>query len=282
MIWGASGVTVQYRTLAALQGVDLQLPPGEVRAVVGGDGAGKTTLLKVIAGALQPETGRVRRPAAARIGYLPASSGVYADLSVKENLDFAAAAYGAHGEEAAARRRLLLERAGLADVTRRLGGELSGGMRQKLGVIRAMLHRPELLVLDEPTTGVDPISRRELWWLIAHAAAEGTAVLVATSYLDEAERAAELVLLDQGRVLASGTAQSVVRAMPGRLYTGGRAPESDDAARAWRRGRLWRLWRPAGFGAPDGDWLEMAQDLQDAVTVALLQRETEALAGGAA
>ena len=282
MSWGVSGVTVRYRTLTALQGLDLQLPPGEVRAVVGGDGAGKTTLLKVVAGALQPETGLVRRPAAARIGYLPASSGVYPDLSVKENLDFAAAAYGANGEEVALRRRLLLERAGLADVTRRLGGELSGGMRQKLGVIRAMLHRPELLVLDEPTTGVDPISRRELWWLIAHAAAEGAAVLVATSYLDEAERAAELVLLDGGRVLASGTAQYVATAMPGRLYTGDRAPGTEDALRAWRRGRRWRLWRPEGCGAPDGAWLEVAQDLQDAVTVALLQREIEARAGGAA
>jgi ABC-2 type transport system ATP-binding protein len=272
---------VHFGAVTALQGVDLGLPPGEVRAVVGGDGAGKSTLLQVIAGAFAPSTGEVTRPPATRIGYLPASSGVYPDLSVAENLDFVAAAYGIRGEEFLARRRMLLARSGLERVQDRLGGQLSGGMRQKLGVIRAMLHRPDLLVLDEPTTGVDPVSRRDLWWLIAHAAAEGSAVLVATTYLDEAERAAELVLLDRGRVLAAGSPQAVVQAMPGRLWAGDLAPAGSAAGRAWRRGRGWRLWSGAGSEAGDG-LREVRPDLQDAVTVALLRSELSSLEGGRA
>jgi len=282
MSWGLVGVTVRFGRTPALQSVDLELPAGEVRVVVGGDGAGKTTLLKAAAGALHPESGEVSRPAATRVGYLPASSGVYPDLSVAENLQFAAAAYGVAGEALRARRGMLLARAGLDRVERRLGSELSGGMRQKLGVIRAMLHRPDLLVLDEPTTGVDPMSRRDLWWLIAHAAAEGTAVLIATTYLDEAERASKLLLLDHGRALAAGTAEEVVQAMPGRLWTGDAKPADDAAGRAWRRGRRWRLWSPDGDAAPPQGWQAAAPDLQDAVTALLLGGELRPVEGGAA
>ncbi len=282
MSWGVQGVEVHFGKVTALRDVDLALPPGEVRVVVGGDGAGKTTLLQVVAGSLRPQSGEAAKPPAARIGYLPASSGIYPDLTVGENLDFAAAAYGVSGQPARERRRLLLTRAGLDGVERRLGGELSGGMRQKLGVIRAMLHRPDLLVLDEPTTGVDPISRRGLWWLIAHAAAEGSAVLVATTYLDEAERAAELLLLDRGRVLASGRADEVVRGMPGRLFAGDGAPAAEDARRAWRRGRRWRLWCPDGDADVGSAWQAASPDLQDAVTVALLQEGLDDGEGGVA
>lgn len=282
MTFGVRGVGLRYGSVQALAAVDLDLPPGEVRVVVGGDGAGKTTLLGIVAGALAPAEGAVRRPAAARIGYLPASSGVYPDLSVAENLRFVQAAYGARGPEVAERRRMLLERAGLLAVEGRLGGELSGGMRQKLGVIRAMLHRPDLLVLDEPTTGVDPLSRRDLWWLIAHAAAEGSAVLVATTYVDEAERATELLLLDHGRAAASGAPDAVIAAMPGTLMVGDAGPDPAEAAFAWRRGRAWRLWRPDGSPRVGTGWRAVAPDLQDAVTVALLRGEMADRQGGAA
>ena len=128
----------------------------------------------------------------------------------------------------------------------RLAGRLSGGMRQKLGVIASMLHQPDLLVLDEPTTGVDPVSRADLWWLIAQAAANGAAVVFATSYLDEAERAVSVLALDDGRALASGTPEEIMAAMPGTLRVSDARPEGEARRRAWRRGGRWRIWDPPG------------------------------------
>ena len=253
----------------ALDKVSLALPPGEVRAVVGGDGAGKTTLLRVLAGALAPHSGEVDRPDATRIGYLPASSGTYPDLSVTENLDFAATAYRVPAAVARERTRRYLERTGLASASDRLAGNLSGGMRQKLGVIQAMVHRPDLLVLDEPTTGVDPVSRADLWWLIARAAAEGAAVVLSTTYLDEAERASRVLLLDHGRPLVEGTPEEIVAAVPGSLYRLDARPEGGRARLAWRRGTSWRVWDPEGGGSGE----RIVPDMQDAVTVAALAEE---------
>ena len=136
------------------------------------------------------------RPGA--IGYFPASTGTYPDLTVAENLAFRATAYNLRGPQAAARAAELTELAGLTAARDRPAGGLSGGMRRKLGVIAAMLHQPELLVLDEPSTGVDPVSRSGLWWLITRAAADGAAVVLATTYLDEAERAGMVLVLDAG------------------------------------------------------------------------------------
>ena len=151
----------------------------------------------------------------------------------------------------------------------RLAGQLSGGMRQKLGVIAAMLHHPDLLVLDEPTTGVDPVSRADLWWLIARAAAGGATVVLATSYLDEAERAHDVLVLDAGTVLATGTAEQIVAAMPGTLTVTSERPAGEAGRRAWRRERRWRVWDPAARDTAGA----VAPDLQDAVTVAILARE---------
>src|SRR5262249_25250242 len=218
--------------------------PRQGSAVVGGDGAGRTTLLRCLAGALAPSSGEVRRPAAPRIGYLSAGSGTYPDLSVTENLAFRATVYRLPPAQARERAAELLDRAGLAAAAGRLAGRLSGGMRQKLGVIAAMLHRPDLLVLDEPTTGVDPVSRADLWWLIARAAADGAAVVLATSYLDEAERAYDVLVLDAGADLASGTPEQIVAAMPGTLQVCDQQPEGDAARRAWRREGHWRVWDP--------------------------------------
>jgi ABC-type multidrug transport system ATPase subunit len=269
---GLEGVTVRFGRTVALDDVSLDVPGGEVTGVVGGDGAGKTTLLRVLAGALAPDAGRVRRPPAERIGYLASSSGTYPDLSVDENLAFAATAYGVSPREARRRAAGYLERTGLAQAHDRLARHLSGGMRQKLGVIRALLHRPELVVLDEPTTGVDPVSRADLWWLIARAAADGAAVTLSTTYLDEAERAARLLVLDTGRPLATGTPAGIVASMPGAIRAVGERPAGEAVRRSWRRRAVWRLWDPGDLPAAPGS---IPPDLQDAVTVLALRRELQ-------
>lgn len=274
--WGAQDVCVRYGEKLALDHVSFRAEPGRVSAVVGGDGAGRTTLLRCLAGALTPSSGTVRLPAPLRIGYLSAGSGIYPDLSVSENLAFRATAYRVPPAAARERAEEFLERAGLAAVRDRLARQLSGGMRQKLGVIASMLHQPDLLVLDEPTTGIDPVSRADLWWLIARAAAGGTAVVLATSYLDEAERAVNVLALDAGRVLARGTPEEIVAAMSGTLRVSDERPPGEAGRRAWRRAGRWRVWDLSGPTAGHGDGA-VTPDLQDAVTVAALARE---LAGG--
>jgi ABC-type multidrug transport system ATPase subunit len=269
---GVVGVTVRFGRTVALDDVSLDVPAGEVTGVVGGDGAGKTTLLRVLAGALAPDAGSVRRPPAERIGYLASSSGTYPDLSVEENLAFAATAYGISPREARRRAADYLERTGLAQAHDRLARHLSGGMRQKLGVIRALLHRPGLVVLDEPTTGVDPVSRADTWWLIARAAADGAAVTLSTTYLDEAERAARLLVLDSGRPLATGTPAGIVASMPGAIRAVGERPAGEAGRRSWRRRAVWRLWDPGDPPAAPGS---LPPDLQDAVTVLALRRELQ-------
>jgi len=203
-VWGAEDITVRYDETIALDHVSLTVRPGEVTAVVGGDGAGKSTLLRAITGAVRITSGRIHRPDLARVGVVAEVPGVWSDLSVDEHLAFNADAYGLEPSRAAQRGADLLRRAELSDARGRLGGQLSGGMRQKLGVILALLHEPDLLILDEPTTGVDPVSRAQLWRLFGYAAAEGTAVLLATTYLDEAERAVEVLVLDGGERLLQG------------------------------------------------------------------------------
>ena len=298
--WGTEEACVRYGDKLALDHVTFHAMPGRVSAVVGGDGAGRTTLLRCLAGALAVTSGQVRLPPPLRIGYLSAGSGIYPDLSVDENLAFRATAYQLPAAVARERSAELLERAGLTGARDRLAGRLSGGMRQKLGVIASMLHQPDLLVLDEPTTGVDPVSRADLWWLIAQAAANGAAVVFATSYLDEAERAQNVLALDAGRALASGTPDEIVAAMPGTLRVSDARPEGDARRRSWRRGGRWRIWDPHGQPSPpitdlrhqnpdEPDMImtqireepdeprepgrPVAPDLQDAVTVAILARE---------
>jgi ABC-2 type transport system ATP-binding protein len=275
--WGTEQASVRYGHRLALDRISFRAEPGRVSAVVGGDGAGRTTLLRCLAGALAPSSGQVRRPARSRIGYLSAGSGTYPDLTVTENLAFRAAVYRLPAAQARERSAALLGRAGLTGAAGRLAGQLSGGMRQKLGVIAAMLHRPGLLVLDEPTTGVDPVSRADLWWLIARAAADGAAVVLATSYLDEAERAFDVLALDAGSALASGTPDQIVAAMPGALAVSDRRPDGEAGQRAWRRAGRWRVWDP--HGNPPGQPAE--PDLQDAVTVAILARELARIPVGA-
>jgi ABC-2 type transport system ATP-binding protein len=269
--WGVEDLSVRYGGRVALAGVDLEAREGAVTAVVGGDGAGKTTLLRALAGAVRPAAGTVRRPPERRTGYLSAGPGVYRDLTVDENLAFAGGAYGLRGPELARAAGELLQRTGLERARGRLGGQLSGGMRQKLGLAMAMLHRPDLLVLDEPTTGIDPVSRAELWRLLAAAAAGGAAVVIATAYLDEAERAGTVLVLDQGRTLLAGTPRELVAAMPGALLEAAARPATGEP---WRRGSRWRVWSPEGAVLPDTRAVD--PDLEDAVIVASLRRRRDA------
>jgi ABC-2 type transport system ATP-binding protein len=277
--WGATAVRLSYHDILALDGVSVAVAEGQVTAVVGGDGAGKTSLLRCLAGVLRPDSGEVSRPAKSRIGFLPASSGIYPDLTVAENLAFRAAGYGLRADVAARRATELTEQAGLTAARDRLAAKLSGGMRQKLGVIAALLHRPELLVLDEPSTGVDPVSRSGLWHLIASAAADGAAVILATTYLDDAQRAAEILVLDAGRPLSSGTPDEIVRDMPGSVRAVSGRPPGAAADRAWRRGTGWRVWCPPGAGGandPGALGTPAKPDLQDAVIAAALARQLPA------
>lgn len=269
MTFGVDDVVVRFGSVVALDRVSLAVDPGAVTGVIGEDGSGKTTLLRLLAGAIAPASGAVRRPDARRIGYLPAGSGTYADLTVDENLRFFARAYGVAHADVAGRTEELLERMGLAQVRARLAGALSGGMRQKLGVVASMLHAPDLLVLDEPTTGVDPVSRADVWWLIARAARLGAAVVVATTYVNEAARASSVALLETGSVVVTGAPDDVVGRARGRVVRLGAAPVGARAACAWQRGREWRLFVPDG--ATGGDVVE--PDLTDAVIVAALERE---------
>ena len=201
---------------AALSELSLEVPAGSITALVGPDGAGKTTFIRLAAGLLRPDRGSLqvlgldvaRHPQAVqdRIGYMPQRFGLYEDLSVQENLDLYADLHGVPQSVRQSRYARLMEMTDLGAFRSRLAGKLSGGMKQKLGLACTLVRSPELLLLDEPTVGVDPLSRRELWQIVEQLIeGERIAVLVATAYLDEAERCARVYLLREGRLLAGGT-----------------------------------------------------------------------------
>jgi ABC-2 type transport system ATP-binding protein len=198
-----------------LDEVDIDIAPGELCGVVGADGAGKTTLLRCIAGLYRCDSGDVRpgRAQRARVGFCPQGFHMYADLTVDENVEFYGSIYGLDKSTLGERRDELLSFTGLDGHRSRLAGELSGGMQQKLTLACSMLHRPPILLLDEPTTGVDPLSRRDFWQLIEVLHASGTTILMATAYFDEVERCERVVFLHEGRVLASGSVDEL--AAPG-------------------------------------------------------------------
>ncbi|PWI45035.1 ABC transporter ATP-binding protein [Streptomyces sp. ICBB 8177] len=271
--WGTDHVTVAFGDTTALNDITLTAVPGQVAAVVGGDGAGKTTLLRTLVGRIRPQSGRVIAPEATACGFMPTgASGVWRELTVDENIAFVAAAHHITGTALEERRTALLGTAGLDRATDRLAGALSGGMRQKLAFCMAIFHDPELLVLDEPSTGVDPVSRVDLWRLISRAAAAGTAVVMATSYLDEAERSSNCLVLDRGHALAFGPPQDILTHTPGTLTTG-TAP-SGEPELSWRRGRQTRSWHP---GPPRPGEQPIPADMEDAVialTLADQQQES--------
>jgi ABC-2 type transport system ATP-binding protein len=272
MKWGLRDVDAARGRALVLKGITLPADPSQVTVVVGGDGAGKSTCLEVLVGLLPARSGSVARPPKERVGYVPATAGLYADLTVAENLDFCASAYGLSGRDYRQQADRLLEQTGLGHARRRLGGHLSGGMQRKLAVAMALLHAPGLLVLDEPTTGVDPVSRAELWRLISGAAADGTAVVVSTTYVNEAARAALVVLLEAGEVAASGSPAQILDGVPGALGVMDRAERPTELS--WRRGATWRVWDPGGE-LPAGA-RPVRPDFEDAVVAATLASERRA------
>ncbi|WP_448508437.1 ATP-binding cassette domain-containing protein [Immundisolibacter sp.] len=215
--------------VTALAGVSASAMHGAVTGLIGPDGAGKTTLMRLIAGLLRTAPGQIevlgfdvaRDPLAvqARLGYMPQRFGLYEDLTVQENLDLYADLRGLPPAARAPRYAELLHMTGLGGFTARLAGRLSGGMKQKLGLACTLLRPPQLLLLDEPTVGVDPVSRRELWQIIDHLARRsGTTVLFSTAYLDEAERCDAVLLLHEGRLLGAGPPGAFVNQMAGRCF----------------------------------------------------------------
>ncbi|MFJ3050467.1 ATP-binding cassette domain-containing protein [Pseudomonas nitroreducens] len=208
------------KTVQALKDISLDIPRGQLTALVGPDGAGKTTFLRLVAGLLQANAGTLTvldldihahpQQVQDRISYMPQRFGLYEDLSVQENLDLYADLHGVPHKERQERYQRLLEMTDLARFTDRPAGKLSGGMKQKLGLACTLVRSPDLLLLDEPTVGVDPLSRRELWEIIQQLIEqEQLSVLVSTSYMDEAERCAEVFLLHQGQLMAKGDPASI-------------------------------------------------------------------------
>jgi len=204
----------------ALSGVSIAVHAGELVCLVGPDGAGKTTLVRALTGLLDVDEGeasiegvswpKASADARERLGYMPQQYGLYADLSVDENLRFFAELFGLPRRDFETRRKQLLGLTRLDAAHDRPAGKLSGGMYKKLAVACALLHRPGVLVLDEPTNGVDPVSRRELWELLYELVREGMGILLATPYMDEAARASRVVMLYQGRVIAEGEPSRLV------------------------------------------------------------------------
>jgi ABC-2 type transport system ATP-binding protein len=220
------GVRKDFGGVEALKGIDARIAPGSLTGLVGPDGAGKTTLMRMMAALLHPSQGELRvagfdvtRDAEAihRVtGYMPQRFGLYEDLSVQENLNLYADLRGLPRGETATRFQRLLAFTGLEPFTRRLAGQLSGGMKQKLGLACALMARPQVLLLDEPSVGVDPVSRQELWRMVQELAGEGMAVVWATAYLDEAERCDQVLLLDEGEVKYAGAPHQLTQRFAGR------------------------------------------------------------------
>ncbi len=199
----------------ALKGINLHIEKGMIFALVGADGAGKTTLLRTLAGILTPDDGEIsilgrdiiKDPECAKehIGYLSQRFSLNPSLTVAENIDFFGALFQVPYGEREKRTKRLMEFSRLGPFRDRQAGKLSGGMKQKLALCCALIHTPDILLLDEPTTGVDPISRRELWEILYDLLGEGVTIVVSTPYMDEAERAGEIMLIHNGRAVISGT-----------------------------------------------------------------------------
>ncbi|MCB9377564.1 MAG: ABC transporter ATP-binding protein [Holophagales bacterium] len=221
------GLARRFGETVAVAGLDFTVAPGELFGLVGPDGAGKTTTLRMLAGVLRPSEGDARLAGTSVVedpegikpdlAYMSQRFGLYTDLSVAENIDFYADLYRVPRAERAARVERLYAFSNLEPFRDRMAGQLSGGMKQKLGLSCALVHEPRILLLDEPTFGVDPVSRRDLWRIVHEMVGRGVTAIVSTAYLDEAERFDRVALLHQGRLLAVDTPTALAASFPGDL-----------------------------------------------------------------
>jgi ABC-2 type transport system ATP-binding protein len=205
------GLTKSFPGVRAVNALSFDVRAGEIFGLVGPDGAGKTTTMRMLAGIMPSDSGKAtvagfdvaRDPEGAKhaLSYMPQRFGLYEDLTVDENIRFYGDLFGVKKTERNARSTQLLQAAGMSEFRKRLAGNLSGGMKQKLGLVCALIHRPKVILLDEPTTGVDPVSRHDFWRILYELVAEGVAILISTAYLDEAERCHRVALLHQGELL---------------------------------------------------------------------------------
>ena len=221
-------LTREFDGLVAVNDLSLTVERGELFGLVGPDGAGKTTTMRLLCGILEPSGGDARVAGFSiltdgerikeRIGYMPQRFGLYGDLSVTENLSFYADIYQVPQKERPERIRRLLEFSQLGPFTDRLAANLSGGMKQKLGLACALIHTPETLFLDEPTCGVDPVSRRDLWKILYELTKQGITIFMSTAYLDEAERCTRVGLMHRGRLMVCDTPDSIKGSLPGEVW----------------------------------------------------------------
>jgi ABC-2 type transport system ATP-binding protein len=230
----ARGLSKHFGALKAVDGVDLSVPRANVYGFLGPNGSGKSTTIRMLCGLLTPSAGEIEvlgfdipRQAEAlrrRIGYMTQKFALYEDLTVRENLEFLASVQGLSRAQRKARIDELLQAYNFTDRQKQLAGTMSGGQKQRLALAGAIVHKPELLFLDEPTSAVDPESRRDFWEKLFDLADAGTTILVSTHYMDEAERCHRIAILDSGRLVADGTPADLTRALAGRTL-GVRAPE---------------------------------------------------------
>jgi len=231
-----SGLTKRFGELRAVDGLSFDVRPGEIFGLVGPDGAGKTTTMRMLAGVLAVDAGTatvaghdvVKDPEGAKhdLSYMSQRFGLYDDLTVDENIRFYADLFGVKRKRLQEHSTELLAAAGLLEFRQRLAGNLSGGMKQKLGLVCALIHTPRVILLDEPTNGVDPVSRRDFWRILYSLAAGGVAILTSTSYLDEAERCHRVGLLYGGRMLFCDRPDELKKRFPGGVVVI-RAPEPE-------------------------------------------------------
>ena len=210
----ARDLTRRFGRTVALDRISLTIGTGEMFALIGPDGAGKTTFFLLVARLIKPTTGEISTHDHHMLGFVPQRFSMYPDLSVDENLWLRAKLYGLDAAKARVRAAELMERVGLGRFGARLAGNLSGGMKQKLALCSALLTAPDLLLLDEPTTGVDPMSRREFWTILHQLHHEGLTIVVSTPYMDEAEYATKLAFMHEGRLLDAGTRDEILDRYP--------------------------------------------------------------------
>lgn len=305
----ARGLSKRFTSVLAVDHIDLDVRHGEVYGFLGPNGSGKSTTIRMLCGLMLPTAGEMSvlglkipeqsETLKKRIGYMTQRFTLYEDLTVRENLGFLASIHGLRGKQARQRTDEVIERYWLRDIVGQLAGTLSGGQRQRLSLAGTVLHEPDLLFLDEPTSAVDPQSRREFWDSLFELADRGTTLLVSTHYMDEAERCTRLAILDHGRIAADGSPADLLAALPGRTWI----LKARDLRRVQLRlegapyilsvaqiGSSLRVLSDPDVAAeealraqlreldPDAELRQTTPNLEDAFVVATLERKTEARA----